>query len=89
MALKIYPQGWIEPPADDPVVLNPTQRALVKTKMKDYVTAQGKPVLIKEIIEEGQRRIANNYPNVHVNDDDLKEIALEIREEWGYPGQEE
>jgi hypothetical protein len=88
MAVWIYPQNYELPAEPEEVVLNAAQRDQVKEGMQTYLNNQAKPVLIKELIEVAQDYIMTNY-SIHIRDDVLGLIALEIRDEYGVPeGQE-
>lgn len=86
MAIYIYPQNYEEPVIPPPIELTPSERATVKNRMQIYITNQNRPILLRELVDTAQQWLINVH-NKHVRDSVLREIALEIREEWGYPGQ--
>lgn len=88
MAIYVYPENYTEPPAPPEVVLTTEQRATVKGLMETYITNQDRPILVRDLVDTGQNYIRENY-GVHIPDQTLVDIALEIREAWGYPGQGE
>ena len=79
--MYIYPENYEIPIEPEKIILTSGQRTAVKTKMKQYLTNQGKPILLKELVETAHAYIFTTY-SVHIHDDELKSIALEIREEW-------
>jgi hypothetical protein len=87
MAIYVYPENYTEPPVPPEVVLTPEQRATVKAGMQTHVTNNGK-MLVRVLIDFAQDYIRQTW-GVHIPDQTLEEIALEIREAWGYPGQGE
>lgn len=87
MTILVYPEDWTPPVAPPPAELTAPQRAWIKTRMQNYITTNG-PVSVGRLAHIGHDRLISEY-NKHIRNDVLREIALEIREEWGYPGQEE
>lgn len=87
----IYPEGWEAPPMPPNDTLSETDRALLKTKMKNMVNTANRPVGLKELVEyvsDWLRNLEEPLGPRHIHDREIKPIALEIREEHGYPGQE-
>lgn len=87
MAIYVYPENWTPSDETTPEVLTAPQRAWIKTRMQTYITNNG-PVTVGQVVNIGHDKLIAQY-NKHLRNDVLREIALEIREEWGYPGQEE
>jgi hypothetical protein len=83
----IYPENWIEPEKPEPVTLSPQERGAIKTRMKNYINNQDRPILLKELVQTSQDYILSNYGK-HVKDEDLKGIAIEIQNEWHPPSEE-
>lgn len=79
--IYVYPENWVEPAPPLKIVLSDAQRLAVKNKMKEYINLKDKPILIKDLAEVAQKFILKNY-NVHIQDQVLAEIAIEIQNEW-------
>jgi hypothetical protein len=86
--IYIYPENWVETAPTPTVALTSGQRDTVKAGMKTYVNNEDKPILIKELVEYAQSYILTNY-EVHIKDEILGEIALEIQNEWHPPAEPE
>jgi hypothetical protein len=84
--ILIYPEDYVPPDPPDPVVLTVGQRAALKTRMQNYINNQGVPIPIKTLIDDCQQWLISTY-NKHVAESDIRDIALEIRSEWGAPGE--
>lgn len=76
--MLIYPKDYVVPEPEPPVVLSEAQRDALKAKMNQFLTNQNKPFEVKEIVEIGQEWLGNNYPNVHISDDTIAELAREV-----------
>ncbi len=83
MAILVYPENWTPPDETTPEVLTAPQRAWIKTRMQTYITTNG-PVAVGQVVNIAHDRLIQQYGK-HLRNDVLREIVLEIREEWGYP----
>lgn len=86
MTIYIYPENWEEPDPEPVVELTPSERATLKTRMQTYITNQAKPIALFELLQTAHDWLIEVH-NKHLTDACIVEIAMEIREEWGYPGQ--
>lgn len=87
MPIYVYPENYTPPDAPPPAQLTEVQRNWVKGRMQAYVTSNG-PTGIGKVVHIAHDQLISQY-NKHIQTDVLREIAFEIRDEWGYPGQEE
>lgn len=82
--IYIYPEDYTiieNPPKDE---MSPQLRSAIKTRMKNYVIDQNRPIMIKELLDLAQDRLISEHGK-HIHDKILRKIALEIRDEWGVP----
>jgi hypothetical protein len=86
MAIYVYPENYVAPPEPEQDTLSAGERATLKTTMQNYIINKDKPILLKELVQTAHEW-ALNVHNKHLKTADIRAVALEIREEWGYPGQ--
>jgi len=79
--MYILPENYVAPEPSAPFVPSAGQRAALKNKMKQYINNKGVPVSLQELIKTAVAFVIENH-GVHLHDSLVKEIALEIQEEW-------
>ncbi len=84
MGFWVYPQDYVPPVSDPPLVLNAEQRDFVKTRMQTYIINEAKPVFSNELISLAQERLLASR-NILVDENQLEQIIREILSEWGAP----
>jgi len=85
MRLYVYPENYVKPEDLVKPVLSSQQRLAVKNRMKQYLNSdQSRKLAVKALVTTAQNYILENY-GLHIHDSVLKEIALEIRQEYGVP----
>ena len=87
MTTFVYPENYVPPAVPSPVVLTAAQRNWIKGRIQAYITANGKTAVGKMVHLAHDRAISQYKKHIHT--DVLREIVLEIRDEWGYPGQDD
>lgn len=77
----VYPENWVEPEKPSKTELTTQQRQSVKNKMKTYLNNKGKPILLRELIDDANKFVLSDSGK-HIHDNIFSAIALEIQDEW-------
>lgn len=77
--MKVYPKNYTIVNEEKPV-LSAENRARFKNKINQYLTAQNKPMLLKELIDVAEQWIINTY-GIHITQREMRAIAMEVKVE--------